>query len=254
MLEVLDADLSLENLIASWQRHRESGWALGTFRKNIYDLMKRKPDQSVLEIGGGRSPMFNEGEIAQAQARYVINDISQRELSKAPDYCSKLCFDISSSDSEVIKQNAASCSVIFSKMVFEHVKDARQAYRNIYELLAPGGICLNLHPILFSPPFVANYLIPELLSARLLKLIDDSRVETEIPKFPAYYDMCRISTRLRDELSCMGFSQVCQIPFFHHNYFVGVPVAREIDRALCSVAERRSWNFLASYCYTCVVK
>jgi len=254
MLEVLDADLSLENLIASWQRHRESGWALGTFQKNIYDLIKRRPDQTVLEIGGGRSPMFNEGEIAHAKARYVINDISQKELSKAPDYCSKLCFDIASSDSDVIKENAASCSVIFSKMVFEHVKDAPQAYRNIHTLLEPGGICLNLHPILFSPPFVANYLFPESLSASLLKLIDDSRVETEIPKFPAYYNRCRISTRFHDELASMGFSRVWQIPFFHHNYFVGVPVAREIDRVLSSVAERRSWNFLASYCYSCVVK
>ena len=131
MLEVYDADLSLENLIASWERHRESGWALGTFRKNIYDLIERKPDQTVLEIGGGRSPMFSEDEITHAKARYVINDISQRELSKAPDYCHKLCFDIASSDNDVIKENAASCSVIFSKMVFEHVKDTRQAYKNI---------------------------------------------------------------------------------------------------------------------------
>ena len=166
---------------------------IGHLPKNIYDLIKRRPDQTVLEIGGGRSPMFNEGEIAHAKARYVINDISQKELSKAPDYCSKLCFDIASSDSDVIKENAASCSVIFSKMVFEHVKDASQAYRNIHTLLEPGGICLNLHPILFSPPFVANYLFPESLSASLLKLIDDSRVETEIPKFPAYYNRCRIS-------------------------------------------------------------
>ena len=254
MLTVVDADLSLENLIADWQRHRESSWALGAFRKNIYDLIKRKPDQAVLEIGGGRSPMFNEEEIAQAKARYIINDISGKELSKAPDYCSKLCFDIASSDSDVIKENMGSCSLIFSQMVFEHVKDARQAYKNIYTLLAPGGICLNLHPILLSPPFVVNYLFPELLSTALLKLIDDSRVETEIPKFPAYYDRCRISTRFHDELAGMGFSRVWQIPFFHHNYFVGVPVAREIDRALSNIAERRSWNLLASYCYTCMIK
>ena len=77
-----------------------------------------------------------------------------------------------------------------------------------------------------------NYLFPESLSTALLKLIDDSRVETEIPKFPAYYDRCRISTRFHDELAGMGLSRVWQIPFFRHNYFVGVPVAREIDRAL----------------------
>ena len=152
MLTVVDADLSLENLIADWQRHRESSWALGAFRKNIYDLIKRKPDQAVLEIGGGRSPMFNEEEIAQAKARYIINDISEKELSKAPDYCSKLCFDIASSDSDVIKENMGSCSVIFSQMVFEHVKDARQAYKNIYTLLAPGGILFELTP---DPPFTA---------------------------------------------------------------------------------------------------
>ncbi len=253
-LETSSVEYSVESIVSAWQRQRLSNWAADQFRNNVYSLIKRKHGQTVMEIGGGRAPMFSEYDMKQADATYIINDICQSELDSSSNKLRKLCFDICSKENDVILNNSNSCSVMFSKMVFEHVPDALQAYKNIYTLLESGGVCLNYHPVLFSPPFVVNAVFPEALSAQLLRFIDPRRVETDIPKFPAYYSRCRVSARFRDQLKQIGFSKVWQIPFFYHNYFAGIPIFIGIDRAISRFAEYINITSLASYCYTCVLK
>ncbi len=252
--EIYSVECSVESIVSAWQRQRDSNWAADQFRNNVYSLIKRKHGQTVIEIGGGRAPMFSEHDMEEANATYIINDICQTELDLTPNKLRKLCFDICSKESEVIEKNSNSCSVMFSKMVFEHVPDALQAYKNIYTLLESGGVCLNFHPVLFSPPFVVNAVFPEALSAKLLRFIDPRRVETDIPKFPAYYSRCRVSARFCDQLKQIGFSKVWKIPFFYHNYFAGIPIVISLDRAISRAAESIKMNKLASYCYTCVLK
>ena len=106
MSEALDADFEIVNQVAEWQRHRNSSWAWDNFRANIYQLMRSRPGRAVLEIGGGRFPMFDDKEIAAAQVQYIVNDISEKELSKAPSHFGKLCFDIASPESKSIDENA----------------------------------------------------------------------------------------------------------------------------------------------------
>lgn len=236
------------NRAGSW------AWAETHFKDHVRRLIQTQRARSVMEIGGGRSPMFDEGEIASMGVRYVINDISARELRMAPDYVGKVCFDIAEPDQRKIVGYGGQYEVVFSRMVFEHVRDTRQAYRNIHALLAPGGTALNFHPVLYCPPFVLNVLLPEELSRWILKFFVPIRTDVGVPKFAAWYDRCRVSARVREEIRSIGFRDVWQIPFFYHSYFKNVPGLFQVDRALSRCAERNDWNALASYCYTVVAK
>jgi len=207
-----------------------------------------------MEIGGGRFPLFNLAEIAPYDVEYIINDVSPSELARAPSEVRKVCFDIASTNILDIDGLTDTIDLIFSKMVFEHVSDSLQDYRNIYKILAQDGICLNFHPVLFSLPFLINYLAPTGPAERLLRKLSPKRNHNEEPKFPARYDCCRVSKCLRNTLQSIGFRQVWQLPFWFHEYFVQFPGLQQCDWMMNKIAERGNWTVLASYCYTIVVK
>src|SRR5690606_29100848 len=112
---------------------------------------------------------------------YTVNDIAQSELDLAPSYVEKACFDIAAED---VPQNRQ-YDLMFSKLVFEHIKDAKRAWNNTRALLKQGGIALHFCPVLCCPPFIINWLLPERLSRHILRFFFPARNEGEHPKFPA---------------------------------------------------------------------
>ena len=62
--------------------------------------------------------------------------------------------------------------------------DPENAYRNIAKLLRPGGVFVNLIPTLYAPPFVLNRLLPEQISARVLRWSMPHRNDSEVPRIP----------------------------------------------------------------------
>jgi SAM-dependent methyltransferase len=206
----------------------------------------------VLEIGGGRGPQFTPNEAEKLGVALTVNDIDARELSLAPPGFATACFNIAA---DVDPALFGTFDLIFSRMVFEHVKDAPRAWANVASLLAPGGVALAYHPTLYSPPFVLNWLAPEAFTARLLKLFFPWRHNGDYPKFPARYEMCvaepsAVTPKLRD----LGFSDVLIAPFFGHDYLRPIPIARDVEGALHVWAERRDWRWLSSYAFTLVRK
>jgi SAM-dependent methyltransferase len=245
---------SLSDYVEVLSEHRSSQWAWGNYKDVLVDLLRIRDARRMMEIGGGRFPLFNPVEIAPFDVEYIINDVSPSELARAPSEAGKVCFDIASTNATEIDALADTIDLTFSKMVFEHVSDALQAYKNIYNLLSQGGICLNFHPVLFSLPFLINYLAPTAPAERLLQKLSPKRNRNEEPKFPAKYDCCRVSECLRNTLLSIGYRQVWQLPFWFHEYFVKFPGLRECDWMINKIAERGNWTALASYCYTIVVK
>lgn len=235
-------------------RHRYSQWAWRHYKDVLADLLRIRKARRIMEIGAGRFPLFEREEIAPFGIEYIANDIDPTELERAPAGVGKVCFDISTADADAVASLRNAVDLAFSKMVFEHLPDVKQAYLNIFEMLSPGGICLNFHPILFSPPFVLNYLLPTTPAERLLKRLSPRRNRDEQPKFPASYDRCWVSRPFRDALRAMGYREVWQLPFWSHEYFVHFPGIRECDQLINKIAERANWTGLASYCYTIVVK
>lgn len=244
---------NLALFVAGLAQHRSSEWAREHYKSTILDLISVLAAKTVIEIGGGRRPLLRGDEIRAKNVRYIVNDISARELELAPAELEKVCFNISQQTIDCADLEGK-IELMFSNMVFEHVADSQQAYVNIFKLLAPGGVCLNFHPVLYSPPFVANWLLPENVSAPILRYFFPYRNPDQSPKHPAKYDHCKINEYERQRLLSIGYRRVWQIPFWYHKYFNRIPGLYHLDRAANRWAERKNWCALASYCYTVVVK
>ena len=232
------------------------GWAWDHYRPTVLALAQacRQSGRNgagatrVLEIGGGRGPLLTPAEAAAAGIELTVNDIDARELSLAPEHFSKAQFDVAG---DVDPSWEGRFDLIISRMVFEHVRDAPRAWANMHRLLAQGGVALAFHPTLYAPPFVVNWLLPEGLTARVLRFFFPNRHDEGYPKFRARYEMCFADpAKVEPILARCGFSQVLIAPFWRHGYFRDIPLLGEADAALQHLAEKRDWRALATYAYT----
>jgi len=244
----------LLSFIDELKQKRSSDWAWKHYKDTVWKLISLTKARRVLEIGGGRWPLFSTDEITEAGINYVVNDISESELALAPPYFEKVCFDIAKPIGEEHQALFGTVDLMFSQMVFEHVSDAIRAYQNVHALLAPGGVCLNFHPVLYSIPFLVNWLLPETLSSQLLRLVFPNRRSDEVPKHPAWYDLCLIRKSIRNRLSAIGYRRVWQVPFWYHDYFTKIPGVYQLDHAAAAIADRNNWTGFASFSYTLVAK
>lgn len=231
-----------------------SQWAWDNYRTTIETIVREFRFKRLVEIGGGRDPLLSQEEVQALGVEYTINDISSVELKNAPGAYSKACFDIAG-DLDEAGVRRGSYDFAFSRMVFEHVKDVRRGWENLHAILAPGGVALTFVPTLYALPYVANLVIPEWLSQKIVKLLYPHRTADEDPKFPAYYDWCyasekKVAPMLRDA----GFSETLVLPFFGHDYFESIPLVREADEAITRMAIRRDWRTVAPYAYILVRK
>ncbi|SFJ61620.1 Methyltransferase domain-containing protein [Bosea sp. OK403] len=228
-------------------RRSENSWT--ALKPTLRRIIEAMPARTVLEIGGGRHPFFSVGEARELGFKLTVNDLDARELQHAPGEFDRLVLDITADLGKLAVQPGP-FDLIFSRMVFEHVSDARKAWSNVYQMLGSGGVGFAFVPTLYSPPFVINRLIPEALASRVLRLIDSTRNPDEIPKFPAFYDACRASEEaLAPMLHEIGFRDVCVVPFFGTPYFPAIPVLRHLAKAFDRLIERRDWRMFASYAY-----
>lgn len=178
----------------------------------------------VADIGGGANPVLDPEYIAAHGIRYTMIDIDAGELAKAPDCYDKLQGDVTSP--ECGAEN--SYDLVFSAMLAEHVKSGEALHRNLYRMLAPGGVAIHYFPTLYSPPFIANFLLPERLAAKLLYLLNP-RNKFQNGKFPAYYSWCRGPSRSQiQRLEALGFEIEMYRGFFGHIYYRKIPVLRNI--------------------------
>jgi SAM-dependent methyltransferase len=237
----------LESFVAENIVSNDSHWAWQSYKSLVLRLQEAFGCRSLLEVGAGRSPLLDESEYESlCGAKYTINDISPAELTFAPEWPSKVCFDICSPPSSV----CSSYDLIFSKMVFEHVSDAKTAYSAVYDLLKPNGICLTFFPTLYCIPFVVNYLSPEGLSGKLLRRFAPPRN----PKFPAFYSWCRATTSLGRRLRQIGFREAFVAPFYGHAYYRRIPLVRDLHRQWTKLAQSKDWRAASSFAYALVQK
>lgn len=244
---------TLKSSMATVDPHWHSDWAWDHYKDVVARLSRDLGLTRFCEIGGGRDPLFTPEEVAPLGIDYTVNDISARELEKAPQAFRTACFDIAG-DLSAAGVAPAQYDLMFSRMVFEHVRDVEQAWTNIHTLLAPGGVALAFFPTLYALPFVANHLMPEWLSGGIVKAFYANRgEETDDPKFPAVYDWCFSSEeRLKPMLQRAGFTEIHIQPFWGHRYFLRLPVVRQIDEALNALAARNDIRALTSYAYVLV--
>lgn len=246
--------MDVASKIRQIEGHRDAGWAWLNYLDTVRSLTWAVDSPAVIEIGGGRSPSFTRDEIADLGITYTSNDISERELSLAPEWVRKAHFDVQTADDGAIEPYREQYDIAFSKMVMEHVPNYRRAYRNIHAILRDGGISIAFHPVLFSFPFVLNRLMPEAASAWVLKKAFPDRTDAGTPKFPAVYSGCRISEGVRRSLREIGFRNVWQIPFYGHNYYARFPGLRTSHKWVTRTLAERNVTPLATFAFTVVQK
>jgi SAM-dependent methyltransferase len=241
------ADVSaLQKFVKDIVVSNNSEWAWKNYKSVVLSLQREFDCKSLIEIGGGRSPLIDEQEHKGLGVEYTVNDISATELALAPKWPLKACFDICSPPSDT----HSSFDLIFSKMVLEHIPNAKAAYQAIYNLLAPGGVCLSFFPTLFCLPFLVNYLLPEKLSLKLQRMADPRAN----PKFPAYYSWCRSTASVRRHLEAIGFRDVAISAFYGHSYYRSIPFVRNVQQQWTRVARGKDLRLLSSFAYVFVQK
>jgi SAM-dependent methyltransferase len=240
---------SLADAFASLGIENSDVWAWANYKRVVRDLAAHFVAHKLVEIGGGRDPLFDRTEIDALGAEMTVNDISAIELAALPGGYRTACFDVAG-DISGVAHLRNSFDFAFSRMVFEHVADGQRAWANLYELLAPGGVGLAFVPTLYSVPFVLNRLLPDKLAASIVKLIFHHRTDNEDPIFPARYSWCVANpARLRPMLTEIGYRDVIVEPFYGHGYYRYFPVIRDLHRRFTGAARRGDWRTLASFAF-----
>lgn len=215
-------------------------------QQRLDELVATREVRDVCDVGGGANPLLSLDEVSRRGLHYTVLDISERELAKAPDGYAKVRADIG--DPGVSAGLSSSFDLIFSITLAEHVEDAAAFHGNVFSMLRPGGTAAHFMPTMFDPMFVANRVLPETLTATLLRRAQPDRTEESAHgKFPAYYRWCRgPSRRHLRRFEALGYEVEEAIGYFGTGYLKRSPrlqapyeravsylVAHPVD-ALCS--------------------
>jgi SAM-dependent methyltransferase len=226
------------------EAHDPRSWQTGMlgYGNTLKGLISTYSSAKILELGAGRRPSFALGEMPANVQSYTVNDIDPGELALLPPGYDMACFDVSGDASNFSDKY----DVVFSQFLGEHVPDGQAMHRNVYDLLRPGGTAFHLIPTLYALPFVANKLMPETLTTKLVNMA----VERTHPKFPAHYSMCYgVRSRMENMFHEIGYKDVEIRNFYGHFYYDKIPVLKHAHNAFSRIAARRNWTALGTYAY-----
>lgn len=207
---------------------------------------------SVCEAGGGARPQLEPRFVAEEGLDYVVVDVSQSELDKAPSAYQKVRADLTAPDLDGL----GPYDLIFSQALIEHLPEPAAFHRNVLRLLRPGGRALHFFPTLYEPTMVLNRVLPEAVTEQMLLFLQPRR-ERGGPeeKFPAYYRWCRGPTRRqRARLEGLGFEVEEYVGFFGHDYFYDLPALHRTQMAVARALVRRPVPALTSVAYVVLRK
>lgn len=97
----------------------DSDWAWQNYEPTVRHLIETFRCRDVLEIGGGRLPLFDRETARTRGIALAINDISGAELDRAPEALHAVCFDIAGP--AIPREEEQHYDLIVSRMVMEHV-------------------------------------------------------------------------------------------------------------------------------------
>ncbi len=200
-----------------------------SYERLLVELGKRESVQSVAELGGGANPMVADADRWGFVPQRVVIDISADELAKADGDVETRVADLC----QPITDGQESYDLVFSKMLCEHLPDARRFHENCFKILRPGGHSVHFFPTLYTLPFVINRLIPENLARSVLRKIQPGRIDDpKQEKFPAYYRWCTGPTRRAlKRFESVGFEVETWNASFGHSYYAILPPLDALERA-----------------------
>jgi SAM-dependent methyltransferase len=223
-------------------------WAHVDFTRRVHRQLEQLGGGRVCELGGGAQPALSLEFLERNRLRCLVVDISEPELRKAPPQYETLVGDVSSTSFRT-GEHDGSYDLVFSRVLAEHVRDARQFHRNVHALLRPGGIAMHFFPTLWWPPFLVNRVLPESIAEWILLRVAPYRERSgNTGKFPAYYHWCYGPTRTQvDRLASAGFAVERCVAYFGEESHLPGRVLGKLNHAWTQRMLRRPNYHLTSY-------
>jgi len=208
--------------------------------------------RSVCEPGGGARPLLDPDFVSAKGLEYVVLDISQAELDKAPASHTKVRADLMSPD----LGGLGTYDLVFSQTLAEHLVDPVVFHRNVLRILRPGGRALHFFPTLYEPTMVLNRLLPESVTQQLLLWLQPRRQRGgKEEKFHAYYRWCPGPTaRQHRRLESVGFEVEEYVGFFGHDYLFDLSLLHRAQFTLARALVRHPIPALTSAAYVVLRK
>jgi 2-polyprenyl-3-methyl-5-hydroxy-6-metoxy-1,4-benzoquinol methylase len=223
------------------------------FARAVAQISMEKTVRTVCDIGGGANPLLSpEASERAGIERYVLLDVSSEELAKSPPGYEKVTADVARDD----LSGLGKFDFVISHAVAEHVDDPDAFHRTIYGLLSQRGRAMHYFPTFYDPVFIANRVLPEALSERVLQRIQQGRdSDGNHGKFPAYYRWCRGPTRRQIErLTGMGYAIDEYVGIFGHGYFGPLPRVQRAGATVAGYLQRHPAPSLTAYAWVVLSK
>ncbi len=224
------------------------GW--GETQNFLAPLIDHYHCKDILEMGAGANPVLDKTYVRGANLRYVISDINPGELAKAETKhgggFDQLLMDVE--DTEVAQRLAGQFDCIFSKLMGEHIADARVFHQNVHKMLRPGGLAVHFFATLWALPFAVNRLLPNFLSGPLQQAIAPRDLHWE-SKFPARYSWSRGPTKtMVKRLESIGFEVENYVGYFGHFYYQKrLPILHKLEMLKSEMLVKNPVPQLCSY-------
>jgi SAM-dependent methyltransferase len=164
-------------------------------KTDLYDLYERvvaqymnsRADQTIVDVGGGKSCPFAEYRDAAQKARIIAVDISEEELKHNTDVDEKRVANVL----QGLPLGTEEADLITSRLVLEHLESLDGFVANSRQALKRGGYFIHLFPCKYAPFALINQTLPHALSTKVLYFFQPE--ERGISGFSAFYDNCYYS-------------------------------------------------------------
>jgi len=213
------------------------------YEGTLLDLARRNHVSAVAELGGGANPIIASSDWDFVPERVVL-DISESELAKASTDVEKRAVDLCGPVPDRDRYD-----LVFSKLLCEHLVDARSFHRNCFQMLRPGGRSVHMYSTLYAFPFVVNKLVPDRASRFLLSIAQPFRKDDgKMGKFPATYNWCEGPVPAAfARYESVGFDVETWAGAFGHTYYERVPFLDHAERAKARLLIRHPVNHLTTF-------
>ena len=251
ILNSLDGDDVLGRAFRELDVSNDRDWAWDNYENVVRGLARILHAHRLLEVGGGRDPLFKADELKALGIEMTVNDISQTELDVLPDRPTarpvstwpatfrrwRICAAIS------IWRFRAWCSNM-SRTVSGPGRisiDIAGAGR--------GRACIHSDALCVSvrrEPAVARRCRRENREADLSAIAPTTRIRCFRH---AIAGPIASERKMKPMLQGIGYREVAILPFYGHGYFDRVPVVRDIHARFTALARKHDWRTVASYAY-----
>lgn len=175
--------------------------------------MNARPNQVILDIGGGESCPFAKYRDPSKHVRIIAVDVSEEAMRNNHDVDEKRVADVT----DDLPFGNGEVDLIVSRMVLEHLQNPEAFITISNRILKRDGYFINLFPSKFAPFALLNIMVPKKISKKLLSFFfPESRGRTG---FPEVYKKCYY-TAIKSLLEKHGLEIVTSyVSYYQSHYF-----------------------------------